>query len=114
MTRTVRFYELGDPSVLEVVEREDPQPAPGELVVDVAAIGLNRAESMFRRGTYIEQTRLPAGLGYECSGTVSAVGAPGRFAVGDRVSVVPGFSMNDYSVYADRALVPARAVVPLP
>lgn len=114
MTRTVRFSELGDPSVLRIEEVPDPDPAPGELVVDVAAIGLNRAESMFRRGTYIEQTRLPAGLGYECSGTVSAVGSPGRFAVGDRVSVVPGFSMNDYSVYADRALVPARAVVPLP
>jgi NADPH:quinone reductase-like Zn-dependent oxidoreductase len=114
MTRTVRFSELGDPSVLRLEEVPDPEPAPGELVVDVAAIGLNRAESMFRRGTYIEQARLPAGLGYECSGTVSAVGAPGRFAVGDRVSVVPGFSMNDYSVYAERALVPARAVVPLP
>jgi NADPH:quinone reductase-like Zn-dependent oxidoreductase len=46
---------------------------------------------------------------------VSAVGPDvTRFRIGDRVSVVPGFSMNDYSVYADRALVPARAVVPLP
>jgi NADPH:quinone reductase-like Zn-dependent oxidoreductase len=115
MTRTVRFSELGDPDVLRIEEEPDPSPGPGELVVDVAAIGLNRAESMFRRGTYIEQARLPAGLGYECSGTVAAVGPDvTRFAVGDRVSVVPGFSMNDYSVYADRALVPARAVVALP
>jgi NADPH:quinone reductase-like Zn-dependent oxidoreductase len=115
MTRTVRFSELGDPEVLRIEEVPDPEPGPGELVVDVAAIGLNRAESMFRRGHYIEQATLPAGLGYECSGTVSSVGREvSRFAVGDRVSVVPGFSMNDYSVYADRALVPARAVVALP
>jgi NADPH:quinone reductase-like Zn-dependent oxidoreductase len=115
MTRTVRFSELGDPDVLRIEEVPDPSPGPGELVVDVAAIGLNRAESMFRRGRYIEATTLPAGLGYECSGTVSAVGPDvTRFRVGDRVSVVPGFSMNDYSVYADRALVPSRAVVPLP
>ena len=115
MTRTVRFSELGDPEVLRIEEVPDPEPGPGELVVDVAAIGLNRAESMFRRGTYIEDARLPAGLGYECSGTVSAVGdGVTRHRIGDRVSVVPGFSMNDYSVYADRALVPARAVVPLP
>ncbi|MCD2196028.1 zinc-dependent alcohol dehydrogenase family protein [Actinomycetospora endophytica] len=115
MTRTVRFSELGEPEVLRIEEVPDPAPGPGELVVDVAAIGLNRAESMFRRGRYIEETTLPAGLGYECSGTVSALGdGVTRFAVGDRVSVVPGFSMNDYTVYADRALVPARAVVPLP
>ena len=115
MARTVRFSELGDPDVLRIEELPDPRPGPGEVVVDVAAIGLNRAESMFRRGEYIEATRLPAGLGYECSGTVGEVGdGVTRLAVGDRVSVVPGFSMNDYSVYTDRALVPARAVVGLP
>ncbi|MHC1561330.1 zinc-dependent alcohol dehydrogenase family protein [Actinomycetospora sp. C-140] len=115
MTRTVRFSELGEPEVLRVEEGPDPSPGPGEVAVDVAAIGLNRAESMFRRGTYIEETRLPAGLGYECSGTVAALGeGVTRWSVGDRVSVVPAFSMNDYGVYAERAVVPARAVVPLP
>jgi NADPH:quinone reductase-like Zn-dependent oxidoreductase len=74
MTRTVRFSELGEPEVLRIEEVPDPVPGPGELVVDVAAIGLNRAESMFRRGRYIEATTLPAGLGYECSGTVSSIG----------------------------------------
>lgn len=115
MTRTVRFSELGEPDVLRVEEAPDPSPGPGEVTVDVAAIGLNRAESMFRRGTYIEEARLPATLGYECSGTVAQVGPDvSRWSVGDRVSVVPAFSMNDYGVYADRALVPARALVPLP
>lgn len=114
-TRSVRFTELGEPDVLHLVDVDIPQPGPGEVLVEVAAIGLNRAESMFRRGTYIETTRLPATLGYECSGTVAALGeGVGRWAEGDRVSVVPGFSMNDYGVYADRAVVPARALVPLP
>jgi NADPH:quinone reductase-like Zn-dependent oxidoreductase len=114
-TRSVRFSELGEPDVLAVTEGPTPAPGPGEVLVEVAAIGLNRAESMFRRGTYIEQARLPATLGYECSGTVAALGdGVTRWAVGDRVSVVPAFSMNDYGVYADRAVVPARALVPLP
>ena len=115
MTRVVRFTELGGPGVLSVVEEPDPVPGPGEVVVDIEAIGLNRAESMFRTGTYIEPTRLPAGLGYEAAGAVSALGAGvERWSVGDPVSVVPAFSMNDHTVYGQRALVPARALVPRP
>lgn len=115
MTRTVRFSEVGEPEVLRIDDVADPEPGPGEVAVDVAAIGLNRAESMFRRGEYIEATQLPAGLGYECSGTIAGVGdGVTRWSAGDRVSVVPGFSMNHYSVYADRTVVPARSVVPLP
>ena len=70
-TRTVRFSELGEPDVLHLTDGATPQPGAGEVLVEVAAIGLNRAESMFRRGTYIETTRLPATLGYECSVTPS-------------------------------------------
>ncbi|WP_433782295.1 zinc-binding dehydrogenase [Actinomycetospora sp. CA-101289] len=104
MTRTVRFSSLGEPDVLRVEEEPDPSPGPGEVAVDVAAIGLNGAESMFRRGEYIEATRLPARLGDECSGTVAALGeGVDRWSVGERVSVVPAFSMNDDGVDADRA-----------
>lgn len=115
MTRVVRFTELGGPEVLRVVDTDLPAPGPGEALVDVAAIGLNRAESMFRQGDYIEPTRLPAGLGYEAAGTVATVGeGVTRWAPGDPVSVVPAFSMNDHTVYGERALVPARALVPRP
>jgi NADPH:quinone reductase-like Zn-dependent oxidoreductase len=115
MTRIVRFSELGDPEVLEIVERDLPPPGPGEALVDIAAIGLNRAESMFRRGNYIEPTRLPARLGNEASGTVAAVGeGVTRWSAGDPVSIVPAFSMNDYGVYGEQAVVPARALVPRP
>lgn len=115
MSRVVRFTELGSPEVLTVVDEDIPDPGPGEAVVEVAAIGLNRAESMFRTGDYIEPTRLPAGLGYEASATVAKVGdGVSRWAPGDPVSVVPAFSMNDYTVYGEQALVPARALVPRP
>ncbi|MEJ8278860.1 zinc-dependent alcohol dehydrogenase family protein [Pseudonocardia spirodelae] len=115
MNRVVRFTELGGPEVLTVVEEPVPVPGPGQAVVAVEAIGLNRAESMFRRGDYIEPTRLPAGLGYEAAGTVTAVGeGVTRWSAGDPVSVVPAFSMNEFTVYGDHALVPARALVPRP
>lgn len=115
VTRVVRFTEFGGPEVLHVVDAELGAPGPGEALVDVAAIGLNRAESMFRQGNYIEPTVLPAGLGYECAGTVAAVGeGVSRWGPGDPVSVVPAFSMNDHTVYGEQAIVPARALVPRP
>lgn len=115
VTRVVRFSEVGGPEVLRVVEHEIGAPGPGEALVDIAAIGLNRAESMFRTGNYIMPTELPAGLGNEAAGTVVAVGeGVTRWSAGDPVSIVPAFSMNDYTVYGEQAIVPARALVPRP
>ncbi|MFP3740707.1 alcohol dehydrogenase catalytic domain-containing protein, partial [Burkholderia sp. SIMBA_019] len=83
-----------------------------EVRIRVKAIGLNRAESMWRRGEYVEAATLPARVGYEASGVVDAVGANvTHVAVGDNVSTVPSFSMNDYGVYGELVLAPAHAVV---
>jgi NADPH:quinone reductase-like Zn-dependent oxidoreductase len=112
----VRFHELGGPQVLRLEDVETGEPGPGELLVDVEAIGLNRAEALFRAGDYIEPVRaFPARLGAEAAGTVEAAG-PGvtGFRRGDPVSVVPAFSMNDYGVYAEKAIVPAAAVLHRP
>jgi NADPH:quinone reductase-like Zn-dependent oxidoreductase len=115
MTRTVRFHELGGPEVLRLEDVPVGEPGAGELLIRVDAIGLNRAEVLFRSGQYIEPARLPARLGIEAAGIVEAVGADVTgFATGQQVSVVPAFSMNDYGVYAERALVPARAVLRRP
>ncbi|MFI1972025.1 zinc-dependent alcohol dehydrogenase family protein [Streptomyces cinnamoneus] len=116
MTRTVRFHELGGPDVLRLEDVEVGAPGPGELLIRVDAIGLNRAEVLFRSGHYIEQVKeFPARLGAEAAGVVEAVGeGVAGFAAGQPVSVVPAFSMNDYAVYADRAVVPAAAVVHRP
>jgi len=111
MARVVRFHQTGGPEVLRVEEIEVPPPGKGEVQIRIKALGLNRAESMFRRGQYLEVPRLPARLGYEAAGTVAAVG-PGvqGFKVGDAVSTIPSFSLNDYGLYGDLANAPAHAV----
>ncbi|WP_449349856.1 zinc-dependent alcohol dehydrogenase family protein [Streptomyces shaanxiensis] len=116
MTRTVRFHELGGPDVLRIEDVEVGAPGPGELLVRVDAIGLNRAEALFRSGNYIEPVKeFPARLGTEAAGVVEAVGARvSGFAAGQPVSVIPAFSMNDHGVYAERAIVPAHAVLHRP
>ena len=111
MSRVVRFHETGGPEVLRVEQRDVPQPAAGEVLLRVHAIGLNRAEAMFRAGAYLETPVLPSPLGYEASGVVEAVGAGvNGFAVGDVVSTIPAFSMTQYGVYGDHAVVPVHAV----
>ncbi len=78
MSKIVRFHELGDADVLKIEDLPLEEPKPDEVRIDVEAIGLNRAEVMFRRGQYLEQPRLPSGLGYEAAGVVSAApAAPG-------------------------------------
>jgi NADPH:quinone reductase-like Zn-dependent oxidoreductase len=92
-----------------------PAPAADEVRIKVKALGLNRAESMWRRGKYVEDAKLPARLGYEASGIVDAVGsAVTGLAVGDAVSTIPAFSMNLYGVYGELVLAPAYAVVKNP
>jgi NADPH:quinone reductase-like Zn-dependent oxidoreductase len=115
MARVVRFHEKGGPEVLKLEQLEVPPPGKGEVQIAVKAIGLNRAESMFRRGQYLEDPKLPARLGYEAAGTVAAVGPDVQgFQVGDVVSVIPGFSLNAYGMYADLANAPAPFVVKHP
>jgi NADPH:quinone reductase-like Zn-dependent oxidoreductase len=115
MARVVRFHRTGGPEVLQCDDLPVGDPQPGELRVRIEAIGLNRAEAMFRSGAYLEPPRLPARLGYEASARIEALGGGvDGFAPGDAVSVIPAFSMNDYGVYADTAIVPAYGVVQRP
>ena len=115
MSRIVEFIAYGPPEVLTFRDVPEQTPAAGEVRIRVKAIGLNRAESMWRHGNYIEPVKLPARLGYEAAGTVDALGSGvTQFAVGDAVNVIPSFSMNDYSTYGDLICVPASAVVRQP
>jgi NADPH2:quinone reductase len=108
MMRAVRVERNGGPEVLTVREIDPPKPEPGEVVIDVAASGVNFADVYQRTGLY--QVPLPFTLGQEGAGTVSAVGADVRgVAVGDRV----GWTSVNGS-YAEQAAVPAEKVVPLP
>jgi len=115
MAKHVRFRRLGGPEVLEIEEREVREPGPGEIRVDVHAFGLNRAEALFRRGIYIEQPDLPSGIGLEAAGVVESVGAGiTRWAIGDRVALIPPLSMRRRPIHAELVNVPADRVVPVP
>lgn len=112
MPRIVSFKQYGEPDVLEFVDVQAPTPQADEVRIRVKAIGLNRAESMWRRGDYVEPVNLPARLGYESAGIVDAIGSNvTHVAVGDAVSTVPSFSMNDYGMYGEVVVAPKHAVV---
>lgn len=114
-TRAIRFHETGGADRLQIEAVEVSPPAKDEIQIEVKAIGLNRAEIMFREGQYLEAPRFPARLGYEASGVITAVGSDvTAFARGDKVSTIPAFSMNDYGVYGELVNVPANAVAKYP
>ena len=115
MAKIVRFHQLGGPEVLKIEEVPTQEPKKGEVRLRVKAIGLNRSESMFMHGYYLEPTKLPAKLGYEASGVVTAIGADVDPTWLDKsVSTIPSFSLNQYGVLGDEAIVPAHAVAEYP
>src|ERR1700720_2032522 len=115
MSRTIKFAQAGGPEVLEFIEMDVPAPGPHEVRIKVKAIGINRAESMWRKDRSVESPIFPAGLGYDCAGVVDAVGKDVTdFAVGDTVSTIPAFSLNKYFSYGEVILAPDHAVVKHP
>ena len=115
MSKIVRFFETGGPEVLKIEEAEVPSPGPGEIRIRAKALGLNRAESMWRSGKYIEEPILPARLGYEVAGIIEAIGEDvTNFTIGDAVSTIPAFSQNQYGMYGEVVLAPAFAVAKNP
>jgi len=75
MAKIVHFHQIGGPEVLKIEEGPSREPGKGEAKLRVQAIGLNRAESRFMHGYYLEPAELPASLGYEAAGVVVGVGA---------------------------------------
>jgi NADPH:quinone reductase-like Zn-dependent oxidoreductase len=115
MSRVVEFAEAGGPEVLRFKNVDVPKAGPGQVRIRVKAIGLNRAESMWRHDQYIEPVKFPARLGYEAVGTVDSVGRDvTTIAVDDEVNVIPSFSMNQYGMYGEVVLAPIHAVVRQP
>ncbi len=115
MPKVVRFYRLGGPEALQFEDHPSRQPKAGEVRIRVQAVGLNRADALYTRGQYLEQPRLPSGLGYEAAGIVEAVGlGVDATWIGRAVATVPGFSINDYPVLGEEAVVPIANVAPYP
>jgi len=113
--KIVRFHQTGNASVLQLDDVPMMEPKAHEVRIKVEAIGLNRAEVMFREGHYLENPKLPSKLGYEASGKIDAFGENvTEFQIGDKVSSIPAFSMSEYGVYGESAIVPAAAVAKYP
>ena len=108
--RAVVAPEPGGPEALQVVERPDPEPAPGELLVRVAATALNRADILQRRGMYPPPEGATDVLGLEAAGVVEGLGeGVSGWSAGDGVcAVLPGGG------YAEIVTVPAAVAMPLP
>ena len=100
----------GPPDVLRAVERPDPAPAPGEVLIAVAAAGVNRPDVMQRRGAYPPPPGATDIPGLEVAGTVAAVGADADpWRIGDRVcALVAGGG------YATLCTAPAVQCLPIP
>lgn len=115
MARTIRFYRHGGPEVLTIEDIDVPPPGPGEVRIRTKALGLNRAEALFRSGSYIEQARFPSGIGLEAAGLIESVGEGVEdFSAGDAVSLVPPRSMVRRPVHGEFAIAPAKLAVKHP
>ena len=108
--RAITIREPGGPDVLAWTEVRDPEPGPGEVLLDVAATAVNRADLLQRQGHYPPPKGTSESPGLECSGTVAALGeGVTDWRVGDEVcALLAGGG------YAERVVVPAAQLLPLP
>lgn len=108
--RAVVAAGTGGPEVLSVGEVPEPTPAAGEVVVDVVATAVNRADTLQRQGFYPPPPGASDTIGLECSGRISALGdGVEGWSVGDEVcALLAGGG------YAERVAVPVGQVMPVP
>ncbi len=108
--RAITITEFGSPEVLVFTEQPDPRPGPGEVLIDVAATAVNRADLLQRQGRYPPPPGASEVLGLECSGVVAELGeGVAGVAVGNEVcALLAGGG------YAERVTVPAAQLMPLP
>jgi putative PIG3 family NAD(P)H quinone oxidoreductase len=108
--RAVVITEPGGPEVLEWQEVPDPDLGPGEVLINVAAAGVNRADLLQRQGLYPPPPGAPPYPGMECSGRIEAVGSEVTgWQPGDEVC-----ALMAGGGYAEKAAVPAGQVLPVP
>jgi putative PIG3 family NAD(P)H quinone oxidoreductase len=108
--RAVVITEPGGPEVMHWLEVPDPVPGPGDVVIEVAASGVNRADLMQREGHYPPPEGAPPYLGLECSGRVIAVGDDvAAWRLGDEVC-----ALLSGGGYAEQVAVPAGQLLPVP
>lgn len=108
--KVIDVPQPGGPEALVLAERPVPQPAPGEVLIEVAAAGLNRADILQRRGFYPTPPGAPSYPGLEVAGTIAGIGADVTgFKVGDAVC-----ALLQGGGYAEYCCVDAGQVLPIP
>lgn len=107
--KAIRIHELGGPEVMHLEEIAIPTPSAGEVLIKVAAVGVNYADLMQRQGAYLTPTRTPMTPGFEVAGTVEALGPGVTFPTpGTRVIA---FANGGYAEYTTAG---ASMVIPIP
>jgi NADPH:quinone reductase-like Zn-dependent oxidoreductase len=107
MMKAARFSRFGGPEVLEIVDRPDPRPGPGEVRIAVRAAGVNLSDGKKRQG--LMDPELPQTMGYEAAGIVDELGeGVTDVALGDRVFGV----CADGAAQAELAVLVAYAPIP--
>jgi putative PIG3 family NAD(P)H quinone oxidoreductase len=118
--RAIEIYTPGGPGVLRLVDRPDPSPGPGEVVIEVAAAGVNRPDLMQREGHYPPPKGASDIPGMEVAGRIVALGVASdlgppqsangrRWSIGDEVcALVSGGG------YAERTVAPGVQCLPVP
>lgn len=108
--RAVTLPSFGGPEVLTLADVPDPQVAPGEVLLDVAATAVNRADILQRMGFYHPPDGASPYPGLECSGRIAALGADvAGWKLGDEVC-----ALLSGGGYAERVAVPAGQLLPVP
>ncbi len=108
--RAVVITEPGEPEVMRWLEVPDPVPGPGEVIIEVAASGVNRADLMQREGHYPPPPGAPPYPGLECSGRVADVGdGVTTWRPGDEVC-----ALLSGGGYAEQVAVPEGQLLPVP
>ena len=108
--KVVEISAPGGPEVLRVAERPDPVPGPGEVLIDVAAAGVNRPDAMQREGKYPPPKGASDIPGLEVAGRIAATGAGvTRWRAGDEV-----MALLSGGGYATRAIAPEPQCLPIP
>lgn len=108
--KAIRVKELGGADKLTLEEIEKPTPNADEVLIKVAAAGINYADTMMRSGNYLTKPELPFTLGYEAAGTIAEVGENVKhLQIGQRV-----LGTVSSGGYAEYAVANAAAAMPIP
>src|SRR5947209_16788699 len=108
--KAIRIHELGDADVLRLEEVEKPTLVPGSVLIKVGVAGINYADTMLRKATYLTRPPLPFTPGFEVAGRIEAVGeGVNRLQVGQRV-----MATMQGGGYAEYAVASAGQVTPVP